>query len=183
MTDYPEQPHRPESAPTPPPPPPYGQPPNPYSYPQGPYPGNYPPPQTPYGDYYPAAPTPPRNGLGVAALVIAILALISSFSVAGGIILGIVAVILGFLGRGRVKRGEANNGGVALSGIILGVVAIVVGLIFIAIWVGLFKEVGAGDYFDCLQQAGQDRAKVEQCSEQFRQSVEDKFSETQTPGR
>ena len=84
-------------------------------------------------------------------------------------------MILGFLGRGRVKRGEANNGGVALSGIILGVVAIVVGLIFIAIWVGLFKEVGAGDYFDCLQQAGQDRAKVEQCSEQFRQSVENKF--------
>ncbi|MCB1263766.1 MAG: DUF4190 domain-containing protein [Mycobacterium sp.] len=183
MTEYPEQSHRPDSAPTPPPAPPYGQPANPYSYPPGPYPGSYPPPQMPYGDFYPAPPAPLRNGLGVAALVIAIIALVSSFSVAGGIVLGIVAVILGFLGRGRVKRGEANNGGVALSGIILGVVAIVVGLAFIAIWVGLFKEVGAGDYFDCLQQAGQDRAKVEQCSEQFRQSVENKFSETPTPGR
>ena len=137
----------------------------------------------PYGDYYTPAPVAPRNGLGIAALVVAIIALVSSFSVAGGVVLGIVAVILGLMGRGRVKRGEANNGGVALAGLVLGVLAIVVGLAFIAIWVGLFKEVGAGDYFDCLQQAGQDRAKVQECSDQFRQSVEDKLTETRAPGR
>lgn len=164
-------------------PPPGPPPPNPYSYPPGPYPGGYPPPPPPYGDYYPGAPVAPRNGLGIAALVVAIIALVASFSIAGGVVLGIVAVILGFMGRSRVSRGEANNGGVALAGIILGAVAIVVGLAFIAIWVGLFKEVGAGDYFDCLQQAGQDRVKVQECSDQFRESVENKFSVTPTPAR
>ena len=145
------------------------------AYQGGPYPGGYPPP-APYGDYY--SPGPPKNGMGVAALVVAIIALISSVSVVGGIVLGIVAVILGFIGRGRVKSGEANNGGVATAGIILGVISIIAGLAFIAIWVGLFKDVGAGGYFDCLQRAGQDRAAVQQCSDEFRQSMTNRLGPT-----
>ncbi|MEI7915588.1 MAG: DUF4190 domain-containing protein [Mycobacteriaceae bacterium] len=166
--------------PVPPAPHPYAYPPGPYpgGYPGGPYPGGYPPPM-PYGDYTPA----PRNGLGIGALVTAIVALVSSFSIIGGIVLGLVAVVLGFLGRARVKRGEADNGGVALAGIVLGVVAVIAGLSFIAVWVGLFKQVGANDYFDCLQQAGQDREKVQMCSDEFRSSVESRFSNPSQPGR
>lgn len=176
MTEPPEQ--APQQ-PTPPsyPPPSYPPP----SYAPGPYPGAYPPaPPQPYAGYAPP-PTGPRNGLGIAALVIAIVALLSSFSVVGGIILGIVAVIIGFAGRSRVKRGEANNGGVALAGVILGFLAIIVGLAFIAVWVGVFNEVGATDYIDCLQKAGQDQSKIQQCADEFKQSVENKFSVTLTP--
>ncbi|WP_319436528.1 DUF4190 domain-containing protein [Mycobacterium sp. RTGN5] len=173
MTEPPEQaPQQPT-----PPPPPQGYP-NPY--PTGPYPGYPPAPPQPYAGYAPP-PAAPRNGLGIAALIIAIVALLASFSVAGGIVLGIVAVIIGFAGRSRAKRGEANNGGVALAGIILGFVAIVVGLAFIAVWVGLFKGVGATDYIDCLQKAGQDQSQVQQCADEFKQSVENKFSVTLTP--
>ena len=149
-------------------------------YPPGPYPGAYPP--APYGDYYQGPPPAPKNGLGVAALVVAIIALIGSVFVVGGII-GIAAVILGFIARGRAKSGEATNGGVALAGIILGVVSIIAGLAFIAIWVSLFKEVGATDYFDCLEQAGQDRSAVQQCSDEFRQSVSKRLSSAPTPAR
>ncbi len=173
MTETPDWQGKPEAAPVGgPPPSPY-----PYSYPPGPQAqyGGYPP--MPYGNY-PAAPPVIRNGLGVAALVVAIIGLLGSFSVAGGIIMGIAAVILGFLGRNRVRRGEADNGGVALAGIVLGVLAIIAGLFFIAIWVGMFKEVGAGGYFECLQQAGQDRTQVQECADEFRQSVENHFSET-----
>ncbi|MEZ0359909.1 DUF4190 domain-containing protein [Mycobacterium sp. ENV421] len=175
----------PEQAPQQPTPPPYGAPPPPppgYPAPSyGQYPGGYPPaPPQPYAGYTPP-PTGPRNGLGVTALVIAIVALLSSFSVVGGVILGIVAVIIGFAGRSRVKRGEANNGGVALAGVILGFLAIIVGLAFIAVWVGVFKEVGATDYIDCLQKAGQDQQQVQQCADEFKQSVENKFSVTLTP--
>ncbi|WP_099252096.1 DUF4190 domain-containing protein, partial [Mycobacterium sp. shizuoka-1] len=149
--------------------------------PAGAYPGGYPPPPPqPYAGYVPP-PTGPRNGLGVTALVVAIVALLSSFSVVGGIVLGIVAVIIGFAGRSRVKRGEANNGGVALAGVVLGFLAIIVGLAFIAVWVGVFKEVGATDYIDCLQKAGQDQSAVQQCADDFKQSVENKFSVTLTP--
>lgn len=151
----------------------------PYAYPPGPYQGNYPPPPMPYGDY--AVAQPPRNGLGVAALVVGVIGLVGAISVVGGIVLGIAAVVLGLIGRARVKRGEATNGGVALAGTIVGVFAILGGLVSIAFWVGLFNEVGAGDYFDCLQQAGQDRTMVQQCSDEFRESVEDKLTITPTP--
>lgn len=185
MTETPGPAGTPGSPATPPQQPPPNQqqpmPPYPYPYPPGPYGGAYPPPPPqPYAGYAPP-PTGPRNGLGVAALVIAIVGLVSSFSVFGGIVLGIVAVIIGFVARGRVRRGEANNGGVALAGIILGFVAIIAGLAFIAIWVGLFKEVGGGDYIDCLQNAGQDQTRIQQCADQFRQSVENRLSVTPTP--
>lgn len=181
MTETPEWSGKRDVPPAAPPPPPGGAGYQPYAYPYppGPYPGNYPPAPS-YGEY-PGPASAPRNGLGIAALVVGIVALVGAFSVVGGILLGIVAVILGFAGRARVKRGEATNSGTALAGIIVGVVAIVAGLAFIAFWVGLFNEVGASDYLDCLQQAGQDRAKVQECSDRFRQSVEDRFTVAPTP--
>jgi hypothetical protein len=134
----------------------------------------------PYGDYPGGSPAP-KNGLGIAALVVGIVGLLGSVSVVGGVVLGIAAVIMGLVARGRAKRGEATNGGVSLAGVIIGVVAIIAGLVFVAFWVGLFNEVGAGDYLDCLQQAGQDRTMVQDCSDRFRESVENKFPVTPTP--
>jgi len=148
--------------------------------PSGAYQGGYPPPPMPYGDYYQSAPAAPKNGLGIAALVVAIIALLGSFSIIGGILGGIVAVILGVIGRGRAKRGEANNGGVALAGVILGVISIIVSLAFIPIYVGLFKDIGGGGYLECLQQAGQDRTAVEQCSNELRQTMSNRLTDVPT---
>lgn len=108
-------------------------------------------------------------------------AIISLFSVVGGVVLGVVAVILGFLGRGRVKRGEANNGGIAMAGIVLGVLSIVVSVVAIAIAVWGFREVGGTDYVDCLSRAGSDQQAIEACADEFTQRVEDQFSLTVTP--
>ncbi|MZD06729.1 DUF4352 domain-containing protein [Streptomyces sp. SID5785] len=68
-----------------------------------------------------------RNGLGTAALILGIIGALSGlipilFWLAG--ILGIVALILGLTGRGRAKRGEATNKGVALAGALLALVAL-----------------------------------------------------------
>lgn len=175
--------------------PPPGQPQYPYAYPpgppgpggpqgySGPYPGAYPPPPMPYGEYYPGAPMAPRNGLGVAALVLALIALVSSCSVVGGLVLGVAAIVLGFLGRGRVTRGEANNGGVALTGIILGSLAVVVSLAFVAMYVGIFNNYGGQDLLTCVQDAGGDNTKVEQCMDQFQRRVEEQTGQGSTPGR
>ncbi len=150
----------------------------------GPYPGAYPPPPMPYGDYYPGGPAPaPRNGLGVAALAVAIIALVASCSVVGGIILGITAVILGVLARGRVKSGEANNGGVALTGIILGAVAVVISLAFIAMYVGIFNNYGGQEMVTCIQGAGGDNTKVQACMDAFQQRVEEQTGQGGGPGR
>ena len=146
------------------------------------YPGGYYPPPQPYGAYPPVPPAPARkDGLGTSALIVAILGLVFSWSVILGIVLGVVAVILGFVGRGRVKSGEASNGGVALAGIVLGALAVVVALTFIAIWYGAWSDIGGNDYFDCVSRAGNDPTKVERCANQFQDHLESRLSIQVTP--
>jgi hypothetical protein len=65
---------------------------------------------------------PPRNGLGIAALILGIIGGISaiiplSILLAG--ILGVIGLILGFLGRRRALRGEATNKWIAERGIMV----------------------------------------------------------------
>ena len=181
------QPYQPQQPPPSPPqygaypgsyPPPQYQPPPPSPY--GVYPGSYPPPPPqPYAGYTPP-PTAPKNGLGIAALVIAIIGL---FTIFGGLLLGIVAVILGFIGWGRAKRGDATNPGIAIAGIILGVLGVIVSIIAIFAVVSFFDDVGGTDYFDCLSRAGNDEQAVQQCADQFRDRIENEFSITVTPTR
>ena len=92
----------------------------------------------------------PRNGLGTASLVVAIIALVASVSICGGVVLGASAALMGMAARQRVKRGLADNRRVATTGIVLGVAAIVIGLSMVVFWnsMGLFHE----DYQRCLDQ-------------------------------
>jgi hypothetical protein len=101
--------------------------------------------------------------------------------VAGGVILGVIAVVIGFVAWGRVKSGQATNGGVAIAGIVLGFLAIIVSLIFIPIWIGVFQQVGGTNYVSCLSKAGSDQQAIQKCAEQFRERVENQFSITGTP--
>lgn len=147
----------------------------------GTYPGAYPgayPPAPPQGYAYPPPPNAPKNGIGVAALVVAIVALVSVF---GGIVLGVVAVILGFIGWNRAKRGEATNGGVAVAGIVLGFLSIIEAIVVIWLAVWGFNEVGGTDYIDCISRAGNDQDAVQRCADEFQQRVEDQFDVTLTP--
>ena len=157
--------------------------PYPYQYQNqpGPYPGGYSTPAPPPYYGYPPPPAGPRNGLGIASLVLAIIALLSVWSVFAPIILGLIAVVIGFLGHGRVKRGTANNGGVAIAGILLGALAVIVGLAFIPIYTMVWKDVGGGDYIDCMQKADSDHVEQQRCADQFRQNVQDRLSVTLTP--
>ena len=92
----------------------------------------------------------PRNGLGIAALILGIVGVVTGiipffFWVAG--ILGVIGLILGIIGRGRVKRGEATNGTMALWGIITSAVAVVVsivGLVILIVFADLSVEFWAG---------------------------------------
>ena len=179
MTGFSDTPDRRENATGSPqtgPPYPY---PDPYPYQPGSYPGGYPPP-LPYGGYPPQA-AAPKNGLGIASLVLAVIGLVGVATVFAPIGLGVIAVILGVIGHGRAKRGIANNGGVAIAGIVLGALAIVVGLAFIAIWLTVWKDVGGGDYIDCMQKAGSGQFAQQQCGDQFRHNVQDRLSVSLTP--
>jgi heme/copper-type cytochrome/quinol oxidase subunit 2 len=76
-----------------------------------------------------------RNGLGVTSLIVGILALVASLTVVGGLMLGVLAAILGVLARAQVRHGQASNGDVAMTGVVLGVLAIVASLIIALFWV------------------------------------------------
>ncbi|MFE6976859.1 DUF4190 domain-containing protein [Streptomyces sp. NPDC057682] len=119
----------------------------PYGYPapagQGQY--GYPAGAPQYGDYagypgytgYPAngwGPAP-ANGLGIASLVLGIISVVLFCLWGLGIVLGVLALIFGLIGRGRAKRGEADNAGVALAGIILGSVGMVVSAAFLGLMI------------------------------------------------
>lgn len=122
--------------------------------------------------------------MGTAALVLAIVGLVFCWSVAGGVAAGVVAVVLGVLGRGRAARGEADNGAVAIAGIALGVLAIVVSLVFAVIWAYAWRDTGGTDYLDCALRAGNDRQAVDGCMDRWLNDVEDRFSVTlTTPAR
>ena len=68
-------------------------------------------------------PDVPRNEVGVASLLVGIVALITCWLLIG-VPFGIAAVITGDVARRRVQRGEANNPRIALAGMVLGAVAI-----------------------------------------------------------
>lgn len=146
--------------------------------------GNYPPPAYPYPypapGQYPGYPPPgvanaPRNGAGIAALIVAIAGIVTALSVIGGVALGLAAVVLGLIGRGRAKRGEADNGGVALAGIVLGALAVVAGIGCIFVYVGIWRTAGGGDYVACMSKAGSDVDAQQQCTERFRDHFENTF--------
>lgn len=106
----------------------YGQPPQGYDQPQG------------YGQGSPTA--QPRNGLGIAALVVGILALLLAvFFFPLGLLLGVVAIILGIVGMRRVSRGQATNRGMAISGVVLGVLALLVAAALALFVASIFDKV------------------------------------------
>ncbi|MEU5899178.1 MULTISPECIES: DUF4190 domain-containing protein [Streptomyces] len=112
---------------------PYGAPGQvPYGYPGQGYPGyqgshGYP------GYGWPAMPMAPANGMGVTALVLGIIAAAGFCLWPLAIVLGILAVIFGAVGRGKARRGEATNGGQALAGIICGAAGIVLGVALLVV--------------------------------------------------
>ena len=145
----------PETPPPPgaPPPPGYGGPPP--GYGGGP-PG--------YGGYGRQA----KNGMGIAALVLGIIGLLSSFFLVGGLF-GLLAVIFGVMGRGRAKRGEATNGGMALAGLILGALALAIAL-FVGVIIAMFAD-DISSYADCVEQA-QTQAEIDKCARDFQTNLE-----------
>ncbi|MEV0641395.1 DUF4190 domain-containing protein [Streptomyces sp. NPDC050619] len=126
-----------------------------YAYPQSAPGYGYPNPGQAYqspAPAYPAAPAPaypqvpgyamaqqPSNGMGTTGLVLGIIGVVCSltfFLAFFGVVLGVLGIIFGAIGRGKANRGEATNKGAATGGLVCGIVATVIlpliGLLFFA---------------------------------------------------
>ena len=147
--------------------------------------GQYPPPRG-YGQQNPAGiesgsgqvtgygapPAQPRNGFGVAALVLGLLALVLSWTIIGGIVFGSLALIFGLLGRARAKRREATNGGISVTGSVLGIVGLLIAIGLLALGVSILNSPAGRSYQQCIEQSGWDPVKIQQCSSEFSRQVE-----------
>lgn len=148
-----------------------------------------PPPGYPPPDPYPGqggAPqywqeSPRSRGMAVAALVFAILAVLSFCTVVGGLFFGLIAVVLGVIAAVKARRGTAGGGVMAVVALILGVVSIAAAAVFGVIGWGFWQDSGGQDFVDCLERAGSDQRAVSQCEDQFNQRLEDQFGVTIAP--
>jgi glucose uptake protein GlcU len=155
-----------------------------------------PPPDDPYATPAPGSPAPPpppgppayegasyagygytqpvaaRNGLGTAALVLGIIALLLSWTIVVGFICGVLALVFGIIGRRRASAREATNGGSALAGAITGGLGLLVSIALIIAGAAFFEthKNDINNYRDCLRQAqtGQER---QQCADDFNRSI------------
>ncbi|OQR59799.1 hypothetical protein B6E66_33255 [Streptomyces maremycinicus] len=96
----------------------------PYGYPGGygyPSPPHYGGATGPYG--WPGG-AGDSNGMGIAGMILGIISAVGFCMWPLAIVLGILGVTFGAVGRGKARRGEASNPGQALAGIICGSVGI-----------------------------------------------------------
>ncbi|MFD4603706.1 DUF4190 domain-containing protein [Streptomyces sp. NPDC058464] len=103
-----------------------------YGYPGGPLPSYPAPGPGGYGGW-PGMQPAPDNGLGTAAMVTGIISAIGFCVAPVALVMGVLAIVFGSIGRGRVKRGVATNGGQALAGIICGSAGLVLAAAFITL--------------------------------------------------
>lgn len=101
-------------------------------------PGSYAPPGSYGGGYYPPV-VGYQNaaggwslGLGIAAIVLCFVPVLTQ-----GIAIG--AIITGVIGRNAASEGRANNGGMALAGIILGAACLLLSIVGFIWWLNTFS--------------------------------------------
>lgn len=114
-----------------------------------------------------------RNGFGIAALILGLLALVLSWTIIGGIVLGLLALILGMLGRARVKRGEATNGGLSVAGIVLGIIGLLIAIGILTFGVSILNSPAGQNYQQCIEESAGDPAAIQQCASEFGRQVGD----------
>lgn len=129
--------------------------------------------QQPYGGQYGQTQqygygAQPRNGMGLAALIIAIVGLLFAwipFIGLFGLVLGVVALVLGIMGVRRASRGEATNRGVAVSGIVISVIVILLGIASTAFATVVLDRVLGPEFQACVEQYGSNQTDLTRCIE------------------
>jgi amino acid transporter len=145
-----------------------------------PPPGQYPPPSG-YG--YPSQGGQPAwqepakgKGLAITALVLGILAVLSCWTLVGGYLFGALAIIFGLI---AVLR--SGGKGMAITGLILGAIGLIATIVITIVGYSFFVNTGGKDFFDCVNKAGNDQSKIDQCEREWNNKLEDRFSITLTP--
>lgn len=80
-------------------------------------------------------PAQPQNTLGLVSMILGIISIPLACCRGIGLIFGIAAIVLGYLGKQKVAQGLANNGSQAQTGFICGIVGAGLGILLIILTV------------------------------------------------
>lgn len=116
-----------------------------------------------------------RKGMAIAALVLGALALLTCWTILGGILLGVAALVVGLVAVSRARKGAGGGKGLAIAGIVLGVLGAVLSGALLAFGLSFLGSEEAQDLQECLQQAGDDQSAVEQCQRDFEGDLQERF--------
>lgn len=84
---------------------------------------------------------PPSNGFAVAALVLGIVSILMFWTFGIGVVVGVLAVVFGILGRKRAKDMPGDGkAGLAMAGLITGALGVLGGIAFIVLLVAAAEE-------------------------------------------
>jgi Na+/H+ antiporter NhaD/arsenite permease-like protein len=125
--------------------------------------------------HLPTSPASPRNGLGVAALVIGVASLVAAISFILfplGLVAGLVGLVIGIVALARGRQRGATNRGQAIAGVVCSVLALALAIdlsVQFGTWAA--RNTGVFTRFDnCLVKAG-NRTEVSQCIARFANDV------------
>lgn len=120
------------------------------------------PPPPPYQQpMYAPAPVEPKNGLGLAALIVGIIGITMGLIPIlfwFALIMGVIALALGLAAHGRVRRGTATNKKVSIAGWVTGLASIALGVIGMVV---VFNAVE--DFGNDLEDLSNDISEYSQC--------------------
>lgn len=107
------------------------------------------------------------SGLAITALVLGLLALLSSWTIVGGVLLGLGAIIVGLIALTRIKQGRGQGRRMAVIGITSAAIGLLVAAGLIVLGVSFFNSGPGQSLRDCLEGAGNDEAAQAECQRDF----------------
>ncbi|MFJ3599555.1 MULTISPECIES: hypothetical protein [unclassified Streptomyces] len=132
------------------------------SYPDSPYSARPAAGHDPYGGQPPAR----TNGFAVAALVLGLLACLFFWTVVGGLLLGLLAVVFGVIAALRTRQGRAPRRVMAIVGAAFGALGLIGSVIVLVVAVSVFDSQEFKDLENCVERAN-GQAAEDRCMEDF----------------
>lgn len=128
------------------------------------------------GSNYNAAPTsygyestPPQqnNGVAIAAMILGILSLLGLLFLFPGLILGVIALILGIVGVKKANSivGPGSRKGMAISGIVMGAIATILSALMLIFGFSVAKQLMDDGVFEACEQYQNDDEQLQACLE------------------
>ncbi|MER5258090.1 DUF4190 domain-containing protein [Streptomyces sp. NPDC002855] len=123
-----------------------------------------------YAQTHPGTGGQRSNGLAIAALVLGIAAILLFWTVIGGALLGLLAVILGIIGARKARGGRAPHGMMSIIGAILGALGLIASGVIIAIGASILNSDEFDNFDDCVKQA-KTQSERDACARDFDKDI------------